>query len=131
MTFDKILLTGSLVLMALVVFFTGYANAQATDETPSMVLVSGTYTVRAQMGPDADTAQFCAVRVDLPDIIELGCIPAGADEIVSMQITVDSTPDDDAEIRGYAVDESGLVSVYSGNFRWIDFTAPQAPTILQ
>lgn len=120
------------VLIAVMIGFKANAEeATADEETPSLVLVSGTYTVRARMGPDADTTQFCAVRVDRPVVVELGCIPAGADEIVSMQITVNVTPDEDAEIRGYAIDASGLVSAYSGNYRWIDFTAPQAPTILQ
>ena len=122
----------ALIFVLLISSSTALSQTPAPQpDWPSMLLVSGTYTVRAQMGPDADTAQFCAVRVDLPDIIELGCVPASTDEIVSMQITVDVTPDDDAEIRGYAMDESGLVSPYSGNYRWIDFTAPQAPTILQ
>ena len=93
--------------------------------------VAGTYTVKAQMGADADTAQFCVVRVDLEPVIEYGCVPAGPSAIVSMDIEVVVTADIDAVIRGYATDGNGLTSVYSANAGRIDFTRPAAPTLVQ
>ena len=107
--------------------------AAGTASAQSDVLyapVSGVYTVKAQMGADADTAQFCVARVDVAPVIEYGCVPALAGEIVEMPVTVEVTLNDDAELRGYAVDESGLTSDYSPNAGRVDFTRPGAPLLV-
>ena len=108
--------------------FSSVALAQVTDIP--LVMVSGVYTVKAQMAGDSDTSELCVVRVDLPQVIEFGCVPAAANEIVSMDIVVTVTENDDAEIRVYAVDTGGLVSEYSPNAGIIDFTRPTAPMLI-
>jgi len=102
----------------------------AAQDDVSLFAVSGTYTVKAQMGADTDTAEFCVVRVDLEPVIEYGCVPAAADAIVTMDFVVTVTTDIDAQIRGYAKDASGLTSAYSPNAGWIDFTRPSAPLLV-
>ena len=108
------------------------ASAQTIAPYPDVTLkqVSGTYTVKFQMPIDDDVVQLCVVRVDLVEIIEYGCTGAEALEIVQMEITVVVTPDVNAEIKGYAVDEGGLSSNYSPNSGWIDFTKPSPPTLV-
>lgn len=109
--------------------FCGRAEAQPADV--SWFPVSGTYTAKAQMGPDTDTAEFCVVRVDLEPVIEYGCVPAGPGEIVEMDFVVVVTSDIDAQVRGYAKDTSGRRSINSPNAAWIDFTNPSAPVLVQ
>ncbi len=113
------------ILMALV------ASVASAQEDISLKPVSGTYTIRAQMASDLDTVELCVVRVDLDPLIEYGCAPAGPDEIVKMEISVDVTTNQDAEIRVFAVDTSGLVSDLSPNAGRIDFTRPAAPSLVQ
>jgi hypothetical protein len=128
-----------LVLGATLILLTSLfvdANAQTPEPTippyPDIPLdqVSGTYTVKAQMPDDADVTQLCVVRVDLVDVIEYGCVDAGPSVIASMEITVEVTPDVNAEIKAYAKDAGGLVSNYSPNSGWIDFTKPSSPVII-
>jgi hypothetical protein len=119
-------------LTLILILFASAAFAQTPAPHPDVQLsqVSGTYTVKFQMPVDDDVVQLCVVRVDLPEIIEYGCTGAEALEIVVMEITVEVTPDVDAEIKGYAVDEEGLHSDYSPNSGWIDFTKPGVPTLV-
>lgn len=116
------------MIAALSTFLPFVATAQPADVT--WLPVSGTYTAHAQMGPDADTAEFCLARVDLDPVIEYGCVPAGMNEIVEMEFVVVVTTDIDAQVRGYTKDTSGLVSLYSPNIARIDFTRPSAPVLV-
>ena len=109
--------------------------AQTPVPTPTplpdvkLVRVGSVYTVKAQAPPDLDMAQICVVRADLDPMTELGCVPAGPDEIVTIDIQVQQTSFDDAEIRAYSVDDDNLVSVLSENAGLIDFTPPGRPKI--
>ena len=121
-----------LIALLIATLFPFVVAAQTIAPYPDVPLsqVSGTYTVKAQMASDDDTAQLCVVRVDLVEIIEYGCVVAEAGEIAQMEITVVVTPDVNAEIKAYAVDSGGLSSDYSPNSGWIDFTKPGPPTLV-
>ena len=99
--------------------------------------ISGVYTVKAQIGPDAETLQiveFCVVRVDLAEVIEYGCVPATENQIVSMPVTIVVTPDDNAELRGYVIGVTSegleISSSYSPNAAIIIFVRPPPPTLV-
>jgi hypothetical protein len=128
--FMALLFTGAMIFLT--ASFCHEANAQTPAPYPDVPLdqVSGTYTVKAQMPEDADVIQLCVVRVDLVEVIEYGCVDAGPSEVASMEITVEVTPDVNAEIKAYAKDAGGLVSNYSPNSGWIDFTKPGTPVIM-
>lgn len=109
-----------------------YANAQTPAPRPNVVLTqtSGIYPIRCMAPPDADMAQICFVRTDLADPVELGCTPAGPSVEAALDLNVIATADDDAEIRCYAVDTSGLVGDYSENAGLVDFTRPSRPFVV-
>lgn len=118
------------VIMSTLIALGFCERAEAQPADVSWFPVSGTYTAKAQMGPDADTAEFCVVRVDLEPVIEYGCVPAGPNEIVTMDFVVVVTADIDAQIRGYAKDTGGRRSLNSPNMAKLDFTNPSAPVLV-
>jgi hypothetical protein len=129
-SFSKILLIGSLTLMALSMLVVFDASAQAPPDDVPLAPLGGVYPVKAQAADDSDMAEICCVRADAAPVDELGCVPAGASEIVTIEVTVVATEDNDAEIRCYAVDTTGLVSDYSPNAGIVDFTRPGIVVIL-
>jgi hypothetical protein len=132
--------------IVLMVLAASVAVAQTPAPRPDVPLLStgGIYPVRCMSPDDADMKEICFVRTDLPDVVELGCAPAGFTRpdceveepvdglpscIASLDLSIEATPDDDAEIRCYAVDISGLVSDYSENAGTVDFTRPGRPFV--
>lgn len=118
----------TLATLAALLLFPLVAAAQPADVP--LTQISGTYSVKAAMPSDTDVISLCVVRVDVTPVIEYGCTPGGPMEVVTMEITVVATPNDDAEIRAYAVDSEGLVSDYSPNAGRIDFTKPGPPVLI-
>jgi len=120
-----------LILIAALLFAT-VASAQTPAPHPDVDLrkVAGVYPVKCQDSGNADIAELCFARVDGPVVSELGCEPVAMDGIVDTTIEVAPTPQVNAEIRCYAVDDEGLVSEYSANKGTIDFTAPRAPRFI-
>jgi hypothetical protein len=105
------------------------AGAQDTDVplTPT----GGVYPVSFMPPDDTDLFQVCCLRADLTPVVELGCVDAVPSVVGTVSVTIDSTPNDDAEIRCYATDTTGLVSDYSPNAGIVDFTPPGSPLIVQ
>jgi hypothetical protein len=103
------------------------ATAQLADIP--LIPTGGIYQVKVQAPEDSDMAKICCVRADASPVEELGCVPAGPDAIVTVEVTLTATPNNDAEIRCYAVDTTNLESDLSPNAGIVDFTRPGAPEI--
>lgn len=109
-------------------FLAAAANAQpANIRYP---LVSGVYTIRIQSPPDADLNRVCVERADLTPAVELVCATATPSQIMTVQVPISVTPNDDAELRAFAYDNDGFKSLQSPNAGIIDFTAPGAPSFV-
>jgi hypothetical protein len=113
----------------IVLLFPAVAFAQQTHPDIPLTPTSGVYSMKVQAPVDLDMEQICCVRADASPAEELGCVPAGPSEVVTFDVTVAATPDDDAALRCYAVDTSGLVSDYSDNAYLLDFTRPGKPVV--
>jgi len=105
------------------------ANAQESRPNIPLLQTGGIYPMACVAPEDNDMKEICFVRTDLPEMIELGCSSAGPNETVYLDLNVVATVDDDAEIRCYAVDTSGLVGDYSENAGLVDFTRPGRPYV--
>ena len=93
----------------------------------------GVYPIGCHSADDGGlTAELCFARVDLPVVLELGCLEAGSNEAIHTTVTVPTTPGEDAEVRCYAVGHGALalVSDYSYNAGRIGFTSPGRPRIV-
>lgn len=125
---------GGAITLAVIVFgFVEFAGAQTPEPRPDVPLIAtgGIYPMSCMAPSDADMAEICFVRTDITPIVELGCAPSGPSAIVPLDLNVVATVDDDAEIRCYAVDTSGLVGDYSENAGTVDFTRPGRPHVTQ
>jgi hypothetical protein len=122
---------GAIVLTVAGFLIVDFANAQTPPPYPDIPLtpVSGTYGVTCAGPDDADMAELCLVRSDSNPVIELVCAAAGPSAEIRMEFELESTPNDDAEIRCYAKDTTGLVSDYSPNAGIVDFTPPGVPHV--
>jgi hypothetical protein len=92
---------------------------------------SGTYTMRIQIPnqpEDAEVTEACCVRADVSPVIELGCAPGSAGDLVTFDVEVIRTPGDNGELRCYTRDPDD-VSDYSYNAYILDFTRPNTPTL--
>lgn len=102
------------------------AHAQP-DVRPPPVGKKGDYAFHAKMPSDPDVALLCCDRMD-PSRVQLFCTPAGPDELVSVLVTVQVTPKDDAEVRCFSYDSVDPVlaneSDPSPNAAILDFTPP-------
>jgi hypothetical protein len=128
MKFSTFMLTWlSLCLMVALPFV---VSAQQSHPDIPLTPVSGTYAITCAAPPDADMAELCLVRADAVPVIELVCAAAGPSAEVRMEFELESTPNDDAEIRCYAKDTTGLVSDYSENAGLVDFTPPGQPHVM-
>lgn len=107
------------------------AHGQTPTPRPNVPLLrtGGIYSISCHGPTDADLAQICFVRTDLTEPEELGCVTAAPDTDVRLDLNLVETTGDDAEIRCYAVDDSGLVSDYSLNAGLVDFTRPGLPYV--
>jgi hypothetical protein len=126
------LIAGGCVIAAVLLFLVvDFAKAQTPPPYPDIPLtpVSGTYAVTCAAPDDADMAELCLVRADSNPVIELTCAAAGPSAEIRMEFELESTPNDDAEIRCYAKDTTGLVSDYSPNAGIVDFTPPGVPHV--
>jgi hypothetical protein len=90
----------------------------------------GIYPVKVQAPSDSDMSEICCVRVDTTPVLELGCVASGPSAIVTVEIVLAATPNDDAEIRCYAVDTTLLESDLSPNAGIVDFTPPGTPLLV-
>jgi len=110
------------------------ARSQTPEPPPDMPIIAtaGVFPqVKCHTPVDTDLASVCWVRTDVTPIVELGCTPSlGPDMDVPMDLTVVATPGDDAELRCYVIDTSGLVSDYSPNAATVDFTKPGTPYVV-
>jgi hypothetical protein len=132
MTRNTILgIIGVTIFVMVACFVCKDAFAQTTPPYPDIPLtpVSGTYAVTCAGPDDADMAELCLVRADSNPVVELVCADAGPSAEVRMEFELESTPNDDAEIRCYARDTTGLVSDYSPNAGTVDFTPPGEPHV--
>jgi hypothetical protein len=118
-------------LLIIAILFAFTATAQTPAPRPDIVLLQagGIYPIKCVAPSDEDMAQICFVRTDLAEVVELGCTGAEALETVSLDLNIVATAGDDAEIRCYAVDASGLVGDYSENAGLVDFTRPGRPYV--
>jgi hypothetical protein len=119
-------------LLLALIFVAGSAGAQTIAPYPDvqMKAVSGSYPIGCKAQDDADMAELCFARVDGPVVLEYGCHPAGPSAVVRTELDVIATSNRDATIKCYALDTEGLVSDYSSNSGFIDFTRPGAPQII-
>jgi hypothetical protein len=117
-------------LTVLFVFFLSVKYAGAQEADIPLLPSGGVYPVKFMAPVDLDLYQVCCVRADAVPIAELGCIDAVPDAVGTLEVTLASTPGDDAEIRCYATDTSDLVSDYSPNAGIVDFTPPGVPVIV-
>ena len=115
-------------LFLLFLLFPAIALAQPAD-IPRLP-VGGVYHIKAQMADDEDTTEICCVRADASPVEDLGCNPAGANEVVEFDVAMTATEGSDAAIRCYAKDVTGLVSDYSENAYLVDFTRPGVVVLL-
>lgn len=122
-----LLVSAGLVLLALLMI--SRAEAQETRPDVPLLLVDGKGPMKCVAPSDSDMAQVCFVRTDVTPLIELGCVPAGPDEPVLLELTVPVTAGDDGEVRCYAVDTSGLVGDFSLNAGLADFSPPGRPYV--
>jgi hypothetical protein len=115
----------------------GILMGKASAQTPTPTMYpdvkwtrdGGVYNAKCVAPVDLDMAEICFIRADVTPIIELGCVPAGPSELVSLMLAVTETPGDDAEIRCYAVDLDGYHSDNSPNAGLVDFTRPGRPYV--
>jgi len=106
--------------------------AYSQEPRPDVPLdrVAGLYPITCIAPSDLDLAEICFVRADLPDqVLELGCVPALADQAATLEVTIERTPHIDAEVRCYATDTSANLSDYSENAGTVDFTPPGRPRV--
>jgi hypothetical protein len=124
---------GGLIFLAVFFFVIKDSWAQTPTPRPDVPLIQtgGIYPMSCVAPSDLDMASICFVRTDVDPILELGCEPCGPGETVGLDLNVVTTTDDDAEIRCYAVDTSGLVGDYSLNSGTVDFTRPGRPHVIQ
>jgi hypothetical protein len=105
-------------------------SAQQSHPDIPLTPTSGVYGVTCAGPDDTDMFELCLVRSDSVPVIELACEPAGPSAEVRIEFELVSTPNDDAEIRCYARDTTGLVSDYSENAGIVDFTPPGIPHVM-
>ncbi len=113
-------------LMAFLGAFVGAIAAHAQESDVRKVRTAGVYSVGCALSEiDPSVVSACFVRADLVPVDELGCTSTpDADGDYHMDVTVQQTTFDDAELRCYLVDDGQLVSGYSLNQGIIDFTPP-------
>jgi hypothetical protein len=123
---------GSIVITVCGFLIAECARAQTPAPHPDIILAreGSTYTFRCQpVEPIDKLALICAVRSDLAEPEELGCVDHTIIDAVSMTVTVQRTPHVDGKIRCYAADSEGNVSDYSDNAGLVDFTPPGKPNV--
>ncbi len=116
----------------LIVLLTGAAVAQTPAPQPDIPLAreGATYTIGCQpVEPIDKMNQACAVRTDLTEPVELGCVDHTTLEPAVITVTVQRTPHQDAFIRCYVTDSEGNVSEISDNAGVADFTPPGRPHV--
>ncbi len=110
------------------------ASAQTPAPHPDVPLkkVGGVYDIGCHTPLDTDLDQVCWVRTDLSaGVIELGCLHGPSpDTTYRTDISVQQTPNENADVKCYVSDTEGLVSEYSDNSGLIDFTRPGRPRIV-
>lgn len=122
-----------LVALIPMLFFAVPASAQCPADL-MLIKVAGVYDFGIDPDGEVNLLQICCQRVDVDPVIDLSCIDATSPPVdplmgYPISITVAPTPGDDAEIRCYSEDNSGLLSVLSCNKGDIDFTAPRSPRL--
>ena len=117
-------------MIAISFLLVGVANAQTPYPDVDLAREGSTYTFGCQpVEPIDKLIQICAVRSDLAEPIELGCVDHTTLDAVSMTVTVARTPHIDGQIRCYAADSEGNVSDYSANSGLVDFSPPGNPHV--
>lgn len=134
----RINLTIVAVALAIVAaFFIGLGilqivQAQTPTPYPDIDLqrVGSTYPFSCQpVEPIDKMNQMCAVRTDLSEPVELGCVDHSTLAVATIPITVNRTQHQDGMIRCYATDSEGNVSDISTNAGVADFTPPGRPVV--
>ena len=131
-TRDKILAIagGVIFLTVLGLGVCEMASAQETYPDIDLVRQGSTYGVGCQpVEPIDKLVQICVVRTDLENLIELGCVDHTDLSVATIVVTVDRTPHIDGQLRCYAVDSEGNLSLYSENIGIADFTPPGRPHV--
>lgn len=106
------------------------AIAQTTHPDVRLKRTGSTYPFSCQPTEPIDgMTSICAIRTDLVEPIELGCVDHATLEVATLTITVERTPFADAEIRCYAIDSEGNVSDFSDNVGFADFTPNGRPFV--
>jgi len=121
------------LIFFLVLFAAVAAQAQTSPPFPDVPLraSAGVFPFACMMPGDLDLAKLCAVRTDLGDPLELGCVEATEpNKAAALEVTLETTPSANAEIRCYAVDTAENKSDISPNAGIADFTPPGAPTVI-
>lgn len=105
--------------------------AQTTQPDVNLNREAGVYPIGCHTPADTDLDQACWVRVDqTTGPVELGCIDSPLpNKDYGTSVTIQQTPDENADIRCYVVDIGGLVSDLSDNKGIVDFTRPGKPSI--
>jgi len=106
------------------------AIATHAGEVTPLESVGGFYEVGCTTPDDNDLARVCFTRSDLRNgAFRPACMPAtepGAR--YEMKIVVPPTPGDDAEVRCYVVDSSGILGPQSDDAGVINFEPPGKAT---
>jgi hypothetical protein len=104
------------------------ASAQTPAPFPDVPLskIGGVYNIGCVTPSDTDLVDVCFVRTDqVTGVVELGCVAGPEPETeFRMDVSVQQTPFEDAEIRCYVTDDDLNASLYSDNAGIIDFTPP-------
>ena len=118
-------------IVALSIILSTMVFAQTSEPRPDVPLLQtgGIYNMGCHAPSDTDLLEMCFVRTDVTPIVELGCTPVQPDQDIRMDLNIVPTQGDNAEIRCYAKDTSGLVSDYSENAGIVDFTRPGRPYV--
>lgn len=117
------------IILSMLIATPALAQEPPADVKVNKSSTSFAYTVRMEIQDDVDTTKACAERVDVTPSLELGCVPAVANQVVTLEVAIPKTQRQDAEIRGFAYDTDGNKSDPSPNAGFVDFTPPKAPKV--
>jgi len=126
----------AVAVLSTVFFWVSNGKAQTPVPQPNIPLERSGAVYRFACQPVEPASMsdiMCAVRTDLPgDPLELGCETQTGEtalDIIVIEITVERTPMQDAQIRCRAIDAGLNPSDLSDNYGIADFTPPGRPWV--
>jgi hypothetical protein len=127
----KILDTMTWVLWLLLVVCALWAAAtMAQEDVLLLPNPDGTYPVGCQDQGSDEVRQACWQRVDTATPEDLACMSIEIGGTAAANVTLTTTPNQDAHIKCFASDRAGNASGLSPNDGIVDFTPPLVPLIV-